>query len=585
MNDRLHPLRATLHPAFLVTVALLLVNDHILKDSAAAGLLTGKLSDFAGLFFAPILLAALLGVRTRRGLHGAAAAVAIVFAAINLSPTLAAMWDTAASYVYPFQTTVDPTDLVALVSIPFGLWVLEPAMRSERSMSLRRLAEYAAVTVAAMGSVATSPPPCHDCEWPEESWPESSEITIFNATNELQVVRVRQLRTSVEIDCAVVADDPAALLADELFGPVTTWQLLSGQQMPLNWRRPGVDDTDCGAALIESDTVGDAVVFFTGELQWKEYRFDDPEAEPDGPDADQTIVIRADYGETPTEEMNPWQNRNECGARADLCDTETLAPLAEIPTGARYSYESVNPEPLHFERSNVAEGTLAERPEECRMPAEEAKLVWSELPNPAHDKVIEVVEQTDGCHTIVLAAEFVDPADEKSLETRDWILCAPIDSVSWLAGEGRWEIEVNDVSDPQAIEGGYDGFEIVARPADPERQLESRTVHVFRGYAAPPSLVDLGFGAQIRPDCGVYDLACGQLGVPIDVTLEQYGDVLTPGDARSYGQVFPVELHLVRAEYRPVRDADCEQTDGGWRRPQSSSEDVDGYFEAVVITR
>ena len=49
---------ALLHPVPLAAVALLLVNDHVLK-STWPGLVTGKLSDFAGLVFFPVLLQAI----------------------------------------------------------------------------------------------------------------------------------------------------------------------------------------------------------------------------------------------------------------------------------------------------------------------------------------------------------------------------------------------------------------------------------------------------------------------------------------------------------------------------------------------
>ena len=48
------------HPAVLGSVALLVLNDHLLKQ-AYPGWLTGKLSDVSGLVFFPVLLAMLLG--------------------------------------------------------------------------------------------------------------------------------------------------------------------------------------------------------------------------------------------------------------------------------------------------------------------------------------------------------------------------------------------------------------------------------------------------------------------------------------------------------------------------------------------
>jgi len=54
-------LRALGHPVTLVSIGLLLLNDHVLKALAPSPL-TGKLSDLAGLFFFPFLLAALLSL-------------------------------------------------------------------------------------------------------------------------------------------------------------------------------------------------------------------------------------------------------------------------------------------------------------------------------------------------------------------------------------------------------------------------------------------------------------------------------------------------------------------------------------------
>jgi hypothetical protein len=49
-----------LHPVALAAIALLVLNDHVLK-ARWPGLVTGKLSDVAGLVFFPLLLDALVG--------------------------------------------------------------------------------------------------------------------------------------------------------------------------------------------------------------------------------------------------------------------------------------------------------------------------------------------------------------------------------------------------------------------------------------------------------------------------------------------------------------------------------------------
>ena len=83
-----------LHPIALLAVALLLVNDHLLK-TAAPGPLTGKLSDLAGLIVLPLVVLAGLEVAavalhrsTRPGARTAlvvVVAVGVGFAATKLT--------------------------------------------------------------------------------------------------------------------------------------------------------------------------------------------------------------------------------------------------------------------------------------------------------------------------------------------------------------------------------------------------------------------------------------------------------------------------------------------------------------------
>ncbi|RMI14293.1 hypothetical protein EBM89_00590 [Cellulomonas triticagri] len=77
-----------LHPVALVGLAVLLLNDHVLK-AAAPGWVTGKLSDVAGLAFFPFLLLAAREVLTRRAptVRSAVVAAALtagVFTAIKV---------------------------------------------------------------------------------------------------------------------------------------------------------------------------------------------------------------------------------------------------------------------------------------------------------------------------------------------------------------------------------------------------------------------------------------------------------------------------------------------------------------------
>ncbi len=128
-----------LHPVALAAVGLLVVNDHVLKG-AWGGLVTGKLSDFAGLVFFPLFLQALVEIvgprDDRRVLLGAVAATIVVFGAVQLLPAAAdayrwglgalqwpvhALLDGLSAPLRPVAVTPDPTDLVALPAAGVGL--------------------------------------------------------------------------------------------------------------------------------------------------------------------------------------------------------------------------------------------------------------------------------------------------------------------------------------------------------------------------------------------------------------------------------------------------------------------------------
>lgn len=142
------------HPATIASIALLVVNDHIFKLLAPSWV-TGKLSDFAGLFFFPFLLAAALGPITRRA---GALAFAITAAWFTLVKTSA--WGIALTQdaLYPIlgyrvPITLDPTDLIALV-------VLVPAWRlwNQPTTPKPDARAWLMLSVASLTALATSPP-------------------------------------------------------------------------------------------------------------------------------------------------------------------------------------------------------------------------------------------------------------------------------------------------------------------------------------------------------------------------------------------------------------------------------------------
>lgn len=158
-------LRCLKHPATLASIALLLVNDHWLK-AAFPSWWTGKLSDFAGLFFFPFLLAALLGLfldRTNippRSIGRLAFGfTALWFASFKVLPPVNAATCALLGILlgHPVQLVLDPTDLIALpVLLPaWSLWTRETTVPEQKPS--RRA--WLALALGALATVATSPAP------------------------------------------------------------------------------------------------------------------------------------------------------------------------------------------------------------------------------------------------------------------------------------------------------------------------------------------------------------------------------------------------------------------------------------------
>jgi len=175
----------------IFAVAVLVINDHILKVWSPSWI-TGKLSDFAGLYFIPfVLLAAIFailwliqrapGVGRARVLSpwaeravtvGGYAAVAALFTALKLGdgtayPALGVVKTVTGK---SFSVTVDPSDLVALVVLIPSALLWRDRLRLARQRPLRlfgpqraiarwKVAQLSVLAIAAAGIVGTSPPP------------------------------------------------------------------------------------------------------------------------------------------------------------------------------------------------------------------------------------------------------------------------------------------------------------------------------------------------------------------------------------------------------------------------------------------
>ena len=151
--------RCLTSPLPLAGLAVLLVNDHLLKQ-AMPGALTGKLSDLGGLACFPFLLAAALGLVVRRprlAARLAFGATAVTFAIVKVAEDAAAEASAALSAVFgPSLIRADATDLVAL-AVLYPAWLLWLRYESASTApSPRPVVAYAVLPLAVLATVATS---------------------------------------------------------------------------------------------------------------------------------------------------------------------------------------------------------------------------------------------------------------------------------------------------------------------------------------------------------------------------------------------------------------------------------------------
>jgi hypothetical protein len=159
---------------FLVALALLLANDFVFK-AYAANWITGKLSDFAGLFVFAVFWTA-IAPRHRLAIHLATAAAFALWKS-PLSDPVISMWN--ADGMWPVQRVVDYSDWGALIVLPAsyrytsaaGTTLLLPVASFARSF-VRAL--VSAVCLFAMVATSRAPRQYHVVDWDEDGTSHSS---------------------------------------------------------------------------------------------------------------------------------------------------------------------------------------------------------------------------------------------------------------------------------------------------------------------------------------------------------------------------------------------------------------------------
>lgn len=231
-------------PATLLALAVLALNDHVLKQ-AAPGVVTGKLSDVAGLVVAPPLLAVGLSLlRVRRP-----AQVALVTTGVGFTLVKTTEWGVEAanavwSVIWPTEMLRDPTDLLALPALLLAAWVARvrrrPTAAGRRSLGLALGA--LALPFAVIATAATSP--CHTPEGLRDvgvvrgdfSGPPSgaeNRLIVSPGHRDVSIdVDGRLSRLSHVDEARVSANGPALEEACSTANPLRCWRRAPGTREP-----------------------------------------------------------------------------------------------------------------------------------------------------------------------------------------------------------------------------------------------------------------------------------------------------------------------------------------------------------------
>lgn len=528
-RPQLRPARALLTPTWLAALALLGVNDHLLKGAGVLpGALTGKLSDIAGMIVAPTLLAALLGLRSRRGLLACHVAVGAVFAAIKVSPAAADAWSWLMGLAGNAWTiTVDPTDLLVLPALAIGWRVLTPAMSRpmpamSRSPRTPRLAQLTAIVAGTSLSVATSQPRHDDDDGGQETgWAEIGEgegefggtdtddinyvdieadVYLNNSSDADIIVRTRELRPEIQLDCIALQDDPGLLFSEAVFGAGLTYTMPPRTNAAVR-DLSNSPDRDCYAVRIEGDTLSEPFILF-----WK---------------AD-AIPVKFIVGDI----RDPSEHTS--GAVILGADTDGKLSVTSSQREIVFEIPAFPPLDAYYPGADVE------------------RLAWSDPPLTAQPLQLTTLDVgPDGC----LGLEFNDGA----ILPR-WYLCLPADTFPFAQGD--W-ITVENFQSGEALQ-----LSRVAGPMDPE--APPAVVMVIAHGRSLPKLADTVMAGKAIYDVNIApDPICGTVARPSEISV-RYQDA-APQTARA-GDVLELQaadttltVHVVHAEERVLLDPVCAE--------------------------
>lgn len=258
------PTQALAHPLWWGMLALLLCNDFIFKAmSGFPGIISGKLSDVAGMMLFPCFLAILFGVSRQRAWLACHLLTGASFAAIKLIPAVGMTYVSILQSVgVSAQLWFDATDLVALAVLPVSYFVY-PRLKPMFSCSMRVL-RVAGVALAGFACLASSGASAPRTLTTYDGNLMVSDLTFINASQTRINVQIERLNRHISVDCSrpILAEN----FTKDQFESQGTWTQQPGEAttlIPMSIRRDG--ESSCKVVKLTINDIESVLVAWDGK--------------------------------------------------------------------------------------------------------------------------------------------------------------------------------------------------------------------------------------------------------------------------------------------------------------------------------
>ena len=347
-------------------------------------------------------------------------------------------------------------------------------------------------------------------------------------------VMIRELKPEVLIDCELLTNiNPSTVLSEELFGPITIWNLTQGSQIPLIGR--SLTPSSCSLFLISATGVVPVLVLKTEDLPLKTFNtLGNTEADAQ----DHTLI---------------------------LLETEFYMTTSSVQV-------------FNWNRSIE---TLSEERDRCT-PQIRPALHWQlSTEQPIVARVQNIIKSPDECHSFE-----IDFSEEGSIDRERFILCTPWETLVSIANfleEDSSDLFIKLVqSSTEESQRLVVDFYQTSSESSLDHLVEEDllfSLRFLKGLFLPSESANLN--TTVLDDCSPLPRVCDQWAIPLAHLADDGESIYAP----------PVEVEpngeqrrwLIRAERRMTLDSQCEEAEL-LSEIHKANPDRSDYLETATFT-